>query len=174
MDLAPRRVTHGAYREGDFQELARYEVKRPLIIVGDGAVHVRLLRLATHLDVIAEHPRHRVSLGKGEQPLEAGTHDRPGARGRYEEVPGVYGVSRQEHTGPPVMERDAGVVMAGDRDHIEHATSEVERRRVIRPVGEVPEVYHLFRREADHGFDAGSISDLGRSCTQDAAQLTHP
>jgi len=38
-----------------------------------------------------------------------------------------------KHTRAPIVDRNTGRLMSGDRENVEHATAQVERGRVVRP-----------------------------------------
>ena len=61
-------------------------------------------------------------------------------------------MTRQTESQPTtikILGKEYRIRTDGDPNHIEYTTSEVESRRVVRPVREAPKVYHLTLGEAD-------------------------
>ena len=65
------------------------------------------------------------------------------------EVCGQYGVAGEEDARLPVEEGHRGRLVARTADHVDHAASEVEGDRLIRPGAEAEEADHLGRTGAD-------------------------
>lgn len=105
----------------------------------DGPDRIVAVRRAALFDVSAEEVCHLMGARKPREPLDASRE-----RGRVSDVQsaGIERVAGQQHAGAPIVNRNTGRLMSGDRENVEHATAQVECGRVVRPAANAKERTH--------------------------------
>src|SRR5690349_7765546 len=107
-------------------------MERQGMLVGlvDGAHGVVTIRRAHLLDVSAKQVHHLVRLHECGEPIDAG-----GKRCGVANVEsaGVERVAGEKYTSASVVDRNAGRLMTGNRDDVQHPRPEVDGAELVRP-----------------------------------------
>src|SRR5512146_3559035 len=151
-EIAQRGSRHPtAHRVNDrieLQELRTPEVQPVLLGLIDGPDRIVAVRRAALFDVSAEEVRYSMGTRKPSESLDASRE-----RGRVSDVQSarIERVAGQQHACSPIVDRNTGRLMSGDRKNVEHATAQVERGRIVRPAVNAKERTHGGRVTSNDG-----------------------